>query len=278
LFGWEYAGADTIESLISKPTLFSGHIAASPYPINESWYGKKSRVDQLASKFDTGLKSHLYISVSKGEGSVIAGTDKLNTLLEKEAPDSLRWKYRVIQGEEHISTAHASLFKGLKHYFDGYKVFHIEGLEKFKEAGGLSNFYAYNKNRAQRYGFSEENEPWSMFTIVRNAIRANNYELFERFMNEFKSSNMLEKIKLSRSSLIAQFYLQNKQAIKAIEIYKIMAKFNPENANIQHEIGRIYLSLKNEKQAKVYYQKAVEFALLSKDKKLIEYQKDLEQL
>ena len=278
LFGWEYAGAYTIESLISKPTLFSGHIAASPFPIDESWYAKKSRIDQLAGKLNIDLKSHLYISVSEGEGSVITGTEKLNTLLVKAAPDSLRWKYRVIQGEEHISTAHASLFQGLKHYFYGYKVFHIEGLEQFQKAGGLSNFYAYNKNRAQRYGFSEENEPWSMFTIVRNAIRANDFESFELFMNEFKSSNMIEKIKLSRSNSIAKFYLQNKKANKAIGIYKTLAKLNPENAKIQHEIGRIYLMLNNKKITKIYYQKAVKLALLSKDNKLTEYQKDLEQL
>jgi predicted alpha/beta superfamily hydrolase len=278
LFGWEFAGAYAIESLIRKPTLFSGHIAASPYPIDETWFAEKSRLEQLEGKFKHKLKSHLYITVSEGEGSVFAGTQKLNTLLKEKSPDSLRWSYRVIPDEEHLSTAHASLFQGLKNYFYAYKEFHIEGLEQFQQAGGLNNFYAYNKMRSQRFGFAEEPEIWSMFTIVRNAIRADDFEQFTLFMNEFKSSDLITKISLRNSNLIAQYYIQYKQNNKAIEVYKIMAIAHPDNARIQHEFGNIYLSMNNKKSAKVYYQKAVDLAKKSKDKKLIEYQKDLNKM
>ena len=218
LFGWEFAGAYAIESLINRPTLFSGHIAASPYPIDETWFAEKSRLEQLEGKFKHELKSHLYITVSEGEGSVFAGTQKLNTLLKEKAPDSLRWSYRVIPNEEHLSTPHASLFQGLKNYFYAYKEFHIEGLDQFQQAGGLKNFYAYNKIRAQRFGFDENPEIWSMFTIIRNAIRADNVEQFTLFMNEFKSSDLITKISLRNSTLIAQYYLQYKQSIKAIDV------------------------------------------------------------
>jgi len=278
LFGWEFGGAFAIESLISKPTLFSGHIAASPYPIDETWFAKQNRIEQLKSMLEPGLKSYLYVAVSEDEGSVLVGTEKLNTLLDQKAPDQLRWIYRVLPGEEHLSTPHASLFQGLKNYFYGYKVFQISGLDQFQKAGGLNNFYAYNKIRAQRFGFDEKPEIWSMFTIVRNAIRADNFEQFELFMNEFKSSDLLTKIKLSRSTLIAQYYLQYKQNNKAIGVYKIMATANPDNAKIQHELGKIYLSMNNKESAKVYYQKAVELAEKSKDKKLSAYQKDLKQV
>ena len=57
-----------------------------------------------------------------------------------------------------------------------------------------------------------------------------------------------------------------------------MALTNPDNAKIQHELGKIYLSMNNKKSAKVYYQKAVDLAEISKDKKLIKYQKDLKML
>jgi len=278
LFGWEFGGAFAIESLISKPTLFSGHIAASPYPIDETWFAKQNRIEQLESIFKTDLKSYLYVAVSEGEGSVLVGTEKLNTLLEEKAPESLRWIYRVLPGEEHLSTPHASLFQGLKNYFYGYKVFQISGLEQFQKAGGLNNFYAYNKIRAQRFGFDEKPEAWSMFTIVRNAIRADSFEQFELFMNEFKSSDLLTKINLSRSNLIAQYYLQYKQNNKAIGVFQIMATANPDNAKIQHELGKVYLSMNNKETAKVYYQKAVELAEKSKDKKLSEYQRDLNKI
>jgi predicted alpha/beta superfamily hydrolase len=278
LFGWEYAGAYAIESLISKPTLFAGHIVASPFPIDETWFAEQSRLEQLEDQLKTELKSHLYIAVSEGEESVRVGTEKLNTLLKAKAPDSLRWTYRIISDEEHRSTAHASLFQGLKNYFYGYQIFQISGLEKFKQAGGLKNFYAYNTIRAKRFGFSEKPEIWSMFTIVRNAIRADDFAQFEIFMNEFKTSDMIAKIKLSRSNLIAQYYIQYKKNSKAIEIYKIMAIAHPNNAKIQHEIGNIYLSMNNKKIAKTYYQKAVDLAETSKGEKLSEYRKDLNKI
>ncbi len=278
LFGWEFGGALAIESLINKPTLFSGHIAASPYPVDETWFAEQSRLEQLESKLKTELKSHLYITVSEGEGSVLVGTEKLNTLLMAKAPDSLRWTYRVIPNEQHLSTAHASLFQGLTNYFYGYKVFHIEGLAQFQKAGGLNNLYAYNKIRAQRFGFSEKIEPWSMYTIVRNAMRADNFQQFELFMNEFTASNIIAKINIGNANGIAQYYLQYKQNVQAIAVYETMAVAHPENARIQHELGNIYLSMNNKQSTKIHYQKAVYLAEKSKDEKLIKYQKDLDEL
>lgn len=278
LFGWEFAGAYAIESLIKKPTLFSGHIVSSPYPVDETWFAKQSRLEQLESKLNAELKSHLYFTVTEGESGVISGTEKLNALLKEKAGNSLRWTYRVIPDEQHLTNAHATLYQGLINYFYGYASFQIDSLEHFQKAGGLNNFYAYNKIRAERFGFSEKPEPWAMFVIIRNAIRADNFAQFELFMKEFKTSNIIAKLKLSFSNVIAQYYLQYKHYNKAIVVYEIMATANPDNAKVQHTIGDIYLSMNNNNTAKVYYQKAVNLANKSKDEKLAEYLTDLNEL
>ena len=278
LFGWEFAGAYAIESLIKKPTLFSGHIVSSPYPVDETWFAKQSRLEQLESKLNTELKSHLYFTVIEGESGVISGTEKLNALLKEKAGNSLRWTYRVIPDEQHLTNAHATLYQGLINYFYGYASFQIDSLEHFQKAGGLNNFYAYNKIRAERFGFAEKAEPWAMFVIIRNAIRADNFTQFELFMKEFKTSNIIANLKLSFSNDIAQYYLQYKHYNKAIAVYEIMATANPDNAKVQHTIGDIYLSMNNKNTAKVYYQKAVDLAEKSKDERLAEYLTDLNDL
>jgi len=278
LFGWEFAGAYVIESLIHKPKLFSGHIAASPYPVHQTWFAEQTRLEQLEGKLNSTLNSHLYFSVSEGEQLVSDGTDKLNSLLKAKAPNSLRWTYRVIPDEEHSSTAHATLFQGLKNYFHGYEEFQIYGLEKFQKAGGLKNFYAYNKLRAERFGFSEQPQPWSLFTIVRNAIRADKFEQFELFMEEFKSFEMIQKLSLGNSNSIAQYYLQYKHYDGAINVYQMMAGANPDSAKIQNELGDIYFTLKDNKTAKSYYEKAIQLAIKSNDERLADYQKDLSKL
>lgn len=117
-----------------------------------------------------------------------------------------------------------------------------------------------------------------MFVIIRNAIRADNFAQFELFMKEFKTSNIIAKLKLSFSNVIAQYYLQYKHYNKAIAVYEIMATANPDNAKVQHTIGDIYLSMNNNITAKVYYQKAVNLAKKSKDERLAEYLTDLNKL
>jgi len=276
LFGWEFAGAYVIKSLINKPELFSGHIATSPYPVHETWFEDQTKIEQLEKKLKQGLKSHLYFTVSKGESVVETGTEALNLLLNEKAPNTLRWTYRVIPEEQHLSTAHASMFQGLRNYFYGYEVFQIYSLEQFDQAGGLKNFYDYNKLRAERFGFSENPEPWSMFTIVRNAIRANKFDRFESFINEFKAFNMLNKIEQRNADQIAKFYVKHKAYKKAIEVYEILAEKAPENPRIQNELGNVYLALQNKKAAKSHYNIAVELARKSNDKRLAEFQKDLD--
>lgn len=278
LYGWEFAGAYVLESLISKPKLFSGHIAASPYPIDETWFSEKTRLALLKDKLNRGLSSHLYFSVSLGEVTVKAGTDSLNTLLAAKTSDSMRWKYRILSDEQHLSTSIATLYQGLKDYFYGYKIFQIDGLNQFLNAGGIKNFYQYNKIRAERFGFSEKPIPWSMFTIVRNAMRADDFNQFKLFMNEFKASDMIQKIALRESNAITQYYLQYKHYDEAIKVYQTMAKAHPDNARIQNALGDIYLILKQKKITKMYYKKAVELAEKLKDEKLSEYQKDLAEL
>ncbi len=277
LFGWEFAGAYVVEALMKKPGLFSGHIAASPYPVHQTWFAPITRLEMLEKKLDK-LDSHLYFSVSDGEQLVGDGTAKLNALLESKAPSSLRWKYRVIPDEEHLSTAHATLYQGLKDYFYPYEEFQIYSLDKFEKAGGLKNFYKHNKLRAKRYGFDEQPSAWSMFTIVRNAIRADDFEKFKLYMNEFKDSNMIADSRLGNANSIAQFYVKYKAHNQAISVYLKMAQAHPDNARIHNELGDIYVKLNDKAKAKMHYKNSVELAKKSDDSRLGEYKKDLAQL
>lgn len=166
IYGWEFAGAFALNSMITRPHLFTGHIIASPYPVHVKNDNGKSKIDLLEEKLKAGFSSYLYFAVSEGEGMVEDGTKELSSMLKTKAPNSLRWKYRVIPDEQHPSTALATLYQGLKSYYNNYEVFAIYGLDKFKKAGGLKHFYKYNKERTKRFGFSENPEPWSMYSIV----------------------------------------------------------------------------------------------------------------
>tara|TARA_R110000772_G_scaffold88611_1_gene183958 strand:- start:119 stop:1369 length:1251 start_codon:yes stop_codon:yes gene_type:complete len=278
VFGWEYGGAFVIGSMINRPHLFDAHIAASPYPIHEDRFDGTSRIDMLKEKLEQPFSSFLYFTVSENEGMVEDGTNQLETLLKNKAPKTLQWDYRIIAGAEHRSTSYAGLYRGLRSYYHNYPELQFKDLADFKARGGMEFVNEYYKGRSKRFGFSEDLTPWSMFSITRNAIRADSFADFESFMTEFKDKDMLNRIRLSRAMSLATYYIKYNKFENALNVYQELNKKNASSALLQHAIGNVYVLLKDTSNAKVYYEKAVALAKSQKDSKLIEYQKDLDEM
>lgn len=276
IFGWEYAGAFVIESMINRPHMFDAHIASSPYPIHEERFDGKSRIDMLNEKLEQPFSSFLYFTVSANEGMVEDGTNQLESFLKSNAPKTLQWDYRVIVGAEHRSTAYPGLYHGLRSYYSTYPELQFKDLADFKARGGLPYVYNYYKKRSERFGFAEELLPWTMFAITRNAIRADSFVDFESLMHEFKDKDMLNRIRLSRAMSLANYYIKYNKFENALNVYQELNKKNASSALLQNAIGDVYVLLKNNSKAKVYYKEAVALAKSQEDNKLIEYQKDLD--
>ncbi|TRZ43119.1 tetratricopeptide repeat protein [Robertkochia solimangrovi] len=130
-------------------------------------------------------------------------------------------------------------------------------LKKFIKAGGLDHAYAYAKERSRQYGFPPLLSSWSKYTIIRSAIRANDYGHFEIFVNEFITDEFISDLKY-RAFDIAGFYKKNENYKKAIEIYKMLLVSLPESGDLLNEIGNAYMSLDNRTEAEKYFQRATE--------------------
>ncbi len=253
LFGWAYAGGFVIQTMTSKPELFDAYIAASPFPLSN----KIQMVDSLIS-FHPNFDKLLYFTSGTNEGVVQEGTYALNTLLTNKAPKTMNWTFRKLKGEEHRSTPFTTLYHGIKQYFSYYPKLQFNTLEEFSKAGGLDHVKDYYKHRATKYGFPNELSDWTMFSLTRNAIRANDYNQFNLFVHEFKKTNFLDRLSLSRACLIAEFYLKHKQYDKAIDIFTPLTQKHPESERPLNGLENTYKELKNEKQALKYHNKAKE--------------------
>lgn len=251
LFGWAYGGGFVIQTMTTNPDLFGGYIAASPFPLNE----KISKVDSLFSKKPIFDKL-LYFTSGSDEGVVRDGTDKLNKLLINKAPKKMNWFFRELEGEQHRSTPFTTLYHGIKKYYNYYPELQFSSLEEFTKAGGLNYVYDYYEQRAQRFGFPPELTKWTMFTLTRNAIRANNFSQFDTFVNEFEKTKFLGELRVGRACSIAQFYLQNKQYDKAITLFTCLIEKHPDSERPLNGLGDTYRALKKEKTALKYYKKA----------------------
>lgn len=251
LFGWAYGGGFVIQTMTTNPNLFEGYIAASPFPLNE----KVNKVDSLLTK-KPNFDKFLYFTSGSDEGVVRDGTDKLNKLLTNKTPKKMNWIFRELEGEQHRSTPFTTLYHGIKEYYYFYPELQFSSLDEFTKAGGLDYVYDYYQKRASEFGFSNDLSDWTMFTLTRNAIRANNYSQFNTFVNEFNKTGFLQRLRVSRSCSIAEFYLENKQYDKAIDLFTLLVEKHPNSERPLNGLGDTYKKLKKEKKASVYYKKA----------------------
>ncbi|NER12801.1 tetratricopeptide repeat protein [Leptobacterium flavescens] len=270
LFAWEYAGSFAIGAMISRPELFGAYLIASPFPLNEK---VPAMADMLSQKQD--LDKFLYFSVSVHEDVVGRGTESLDSLLRKSAPKALNWKYKKFQDEEHRSTPYPTLYHGLKHYYKYYPELQFTSLNELEKAGGIPYVYDYYKKRAKQFGFSPELTSWTKFTIIRNAIRADNYKSFDDFVNRFKTKEFISGLRNNRPYSIGEFYEKYKEYDKALEIYNILREKQADNARPYYAIGNVYFAQGNTKEAEKNYKRAVELAEKNGDRRLERYREAL---
>lgn len=251
IFGWEYGGSFVIQTMIDRTNLFDAYIVASPFPLTN----KISKLDKfLSNKMVTDKM--LYFTVSPNENQVNVGVKKLDSLLKLKASKSFNWTYKELENEEHRSTPYSTIYSGITNYYKYYPELQFNNLDEFINVGGLKYVNEYYKKRALYYGFSSNLSDWTMFSLIRNAIRANEYEQFNILVNKFRKTGFLERIKINRSCMIAEFYLENNQYDKSIELFKLLAEKHPNAERPLKGLGNSFNALQNKRQASTYHEKA----------------------
>lgn len=279
LFGWQFAGSFALRVTGTNPSLFKACFAADPYP--------------LMIKFNTHLKdlyetlpktkrfdNMMCFYVSENGETVKEGADYLNSFLPKikAKEKGLQWEYQEVTGEEHRSTPFAALYRGLKRYYHNYPTLRIRTHAEYTQKGGLSYIHNYYEARAKRFGFKPEIDAWTMFGLVRTAMRAKNWDWYQQLMKSFEPENMIGRVRLRRALSVLSFYMENNQPNNALKYYKQLNKQHPTSARLQNAIGNAYFALKNNNKAKTYYEKAVALGEKQKDYQLPAYKKDLEKV
>ncbi len=251
LFGWAYGGGFVIETMTKQPHLFDVYISASPFPLAN----KIAEIDSLLSR-NTDFDPLLYFSSGTNEGVVTEGTRALQNLLKSKGPKTMDWTLKELDGEEHRSTPFTTLYHSLKKTFNFYPELQFNSLKEFSNAGGLPYVYEYHQKRANQYGFTPQLSDWSMFSLTRNAMRADDYQQFDAFVNEFRSTNYISRLSLGRASSIAEFYVKNKQFDKAIVLFTMLIEKHPDSERPLNSLGDVYKEMKKERKASTYYKKA----------------------
>jgi predicted alpha/beta superfamily hydrolase len=118
LFGHSLGGLFVTFALACEPGLFTGYVASSPTVHWDDWYVRDRAAEAFAGSED--WEAFLFMSVgSEDIPRYIPATREFADWLEANAPDGLRWSYRVYEGEDHGTMPPLSLVDGLVEFFAG---------------------------------------------------------------------------------------------------------------------------------------------------------------
>ncbi|MDC6404652.1 MULTISPECIES: alpha/beta hydrolase-fold protein [Maribacter] len=239
IFGWEYGASLVFNTMLSNPTLFDAHIMASAFPIMDA-------IDKLNDV--SALPTNLYFSVSPDEYDVKHSAVKLDSLLTQKNIKGLKWSFLKLDIEQHRSTGYPTLYHGLRNYYKYYQEFEVNNLQKFINAGGIDYAYQYTKERAKRHGFSPELGLWSKFTIIRSAMRADDFYHFETLLNALNKKGFINELMNSNMGYVvsdfASFYEKHNHFKEAIDFYNLLLKKYPDSEKLLKKKARAISTIK----------------------------------
>ncbi|MBO3698222.1 hypothetical protein J4E76_07155 [Fabibacter sp. E12] len=279
LFGWQFAAAFTVETMIRKPELFKAYFAASPIPLNDQRLDAFSKL--LSSKPE--LDQTLLFTTSLNENGVEANVQRLASIIEDKAPTHFSWEYKVMKNEElpalgHTTTPLGTIYHGLRNHYADYPLLEFNTIEDFQEAGGHDHVQSYYQQRAEKYNLAPGIPHEGKFFLIRLGMDADHYPTFERFMNEFIETDFLGNINLGWNTRYAEFYLKHNKPNGAKVIYEKLIERFPENARPVNGLGDAFRAEGNLIEAKKHYLKAIELAEKTQDSRLEAYKKDLQDI
>jgi predicted alpha/beta superfamily hydrolase len=114
--GHSLAGLMSAYTFFKSPDLFAGSIASSP---SFSW-DNQLMVRSLGAflKQDKFQDSFIYLAMGSDDfQTYLEAMDAATNIMEEEAPEGLRWKYRLYQNENHETVPDHSFPDGLELFF-----------------------------------------------------------------------------------------------------------------------------------------------------------------
>lgn len=276
LFGWQFAAAFTVETMIRKAELFSAYFAASPIPLNDK------RLNDVTSLLESteDLNRTLFFATSLNEKGVEPNALKLKKILEDKAPSELNWEYQMLTNEAlpafgHRTTPLGTIYQGLRKHYHDYPVPEFSNIADFENAGGFDYVKGYFKNRSVKYGLSEEIPQEGKFFLIRLGMDEDHYPTFEKYMEEFIQTDFLDNVNLGWNTRYAEFYLKHNKPAGAITVFQKLIDRFPDNPAPVNGMGDAFRSQGDVKSAKKYYEMAVVLAEKQQSSRLEEYKKDL---
>jgi hypothetical protein len=146
LMGHSFGGTFAVYSLLTRPGVFDGYIAVSPYLHYADSYLVKKAEKEL-KPFDE--EKYFYMTVGD-EPPYFDPLSKFSTYMKEKTGTTVDFKYVIMKSENHGTIPYLTLFSGLKHIFSSWPLPQNE----FQE--GLSSIDAHYSMVTLKFGYKME--------------------------------------------------------------------------------------------------------------------------
>ncbi len=144
LMGHSFGGEFATYALLTKPEIFDGYIAISPYLQFADNHIVKESKSLLKPEYDN--MKYFYMTVGN-EPDYYPALSEFATNLREISSDAIAFKYAMMESEDHNSIPYISLFNGLRFIFSDWQL-PPEMIEK-----GLSKIDEHYNNASSKYNF-----------------------------------------------------------------------------------------------------------------------------
>ena len=228
LVGHSFGGLFALHALVTRPDVFDAYIAISP---GLQWDDQRL-VTQAARTFENTpeLTADLYMTVGNEGRALLGGVRKLAGVLDEHAPRGLRWAFRLMEEESHVSVPLRSTRQGLEAVFDGWNLHDV--LATF-DRGGLAAIEDHYTTGGARFGYDRTTPASAVLTLVFQLIQADRLEEAASVLQRDPETHPPSSILLAE---LANAYADRSDRASAREYYTMALQANPGNERARRKL------------------------------------------
>lgn len=214
LEGHSLGGLFATYALMEKPALFNAHIIMSP----SFWWNNEEFITKASTFFknNPNLETALFFGIGTLESSKEWGMRKeLQKFIDEikaNQPENLRFEYKEMENEGHMSSPLLSNYYGLKSIFSDMAL-----PDEIAENFDSKIFLEHENKIMQKYGSQAKQSAEDYVSLAFHLI---NKEEFTDAITVLERSIAAYSYDIWLRSLLANTYEKNEQIRKAIETYK----------------------------------------------------------
>ena len=229
LLGHSFGGTFAVYSLFTKPELFDGYIAVSPYLM----YADNRLVKMADDLLRPYREDHKYFYMTIGdEPGYFDALDAFSSSMETSTRGTVDFKYVKMPEENHATIPYVSLFNGLRFIFSDWQ-FPLDRIGQ-----GLKFIDSHYAKISSKYGFEIQTPENIINFLGYNYLQDNDLEkaiqVFQENVKRYPaSSNVYDSL--------GEAYENNSQFRLAAANYEIACKLGEEQHHVNLPVYRTNL-------------------------------------